>query len=104
MNSNSPAMGFNYLTQPIAIGYDNLFLTLLDDIYPVIIDAKEEAVYTVGKGTMKGIRILGKEYWNTYSLDALLAHVISSSQLGNNYKWFLSQIVENVAVLKSRVK
>lgn len=92
-------MEFNHLTTFIKIGYDGLISAKLDGVFPVIIDEKEQAVYSVNKGNVKGNRILGVEYWNQYSKQHLIAHVISASQLGNNYKWFLDEIVENIELL-----
>lgn len=67
-----------------------LYLGYLDGIFPILFDSKENAAYSVGPDYTKGHRILGEEYWNSYSEEALVQQVITSAQLSGNFKWFIS--------------
>lgn len=95
-------MSFKLVTAQEAIDPSgNLDLAYFLDIFPILIDRSENVVYAVGANFTKGPRILGEVYWNEYTEEALINQVIMSSQLSNNFKWFISTMQSRLKLLKT---
>lgn len=95
-------MEFKLVTQREAIkSCSNLDIAYFMDIFPILIDNEERVVYAVGPNYTKGPRILGVNFWNEYSEEALINQVIISAQLSNNFKWFIGEMRKQLQTLKS---
>ena len=79
----------------------NLDLAYVLNIFPIIIDRVENVAYAVGPNITKGPRILGEAYWNEYSEDMIINQVIMSSQLSNNFKWFINTMLARIKAVQT---
>lgn len=93
---------FNHVTIVGVVKHD-MVKGLLLGIYPVYINTFTNTVYAMGSDHKYGTRLFGLDYWNQYSVQSLLVSVINASQLGNNYKGFIDEVVENTLLQKTPV-